>query len=115
MKAHSLLIGLVFAAGAALAPATVQAATGIYVEVAPPAPRVEVVPAPRHGYFWAPGYWEWRHHHHVWVAGHWVHERRGYVWVEPRWEQHGERWHYSAGYWNHHEHDHDHDHDNDHR
>lgn len=113
MKHNSLLMGLVLAAGVALAPTAVRA-TDIYVEVAPPPLRHEVVPAPRHGYFWAPGYWAWRHHHHVWVAGHWVHERHGYVWVGPRWEQSGERWRYHVGYWDHdhdhHGHGHDHDH-----
>ena len=31
----------------------------VEVNVRPPAPRVVVVPAPRVGYAWAPGYWRW--------------------------------------------------------
>ena len=41
----------------------------IYVEIAPPPARVEVVPEMRHGYTWAPGYWSWNRDRHVWVNG----------------------------------------------
>jgi len=61
------------------------AAAEIYVNIAPPAPRYEVVPAPRAGYVWAPGYWDWRGHRHVWVRGHWERERHGYYWHPNRW------------------------------
>jgi len=44
----------------------------ITVREAPPPLRAEVVPAPRHGYVWAPGYWSWQGHHHVWHRGDWV-------------------------------------------
>ena len=33
---------------------------------------VEIAPAPRRGYIWAPGHWETRGLHQQWVAGHWV-------------------------------------------
>jgi hypothetical protein len=33
---------------------------------------VEIGPAPRAGYIWAPGHWENRDTHRTWVAGHWV-------------------------------------------
>ena len=33
---------------------------------------VEVYPAPREGYIWAPGRWETRGSEQVWVKGHWV-------------------------------------------
>jgi YXWGXW repeat-containing protein len=33
---------------------------------------VEITPAPRAGYIWAPGHWETRDLHQQWVAGHWV-------------------------------------------
>ena len=80
-----------------LAPAMASAAVDIIV--APPAPRVEVVPPPRAGYVWAPGYWAWRGHEHVWVSGRWLAERHGYHWVPDRWEQRGDHWHYYHGYW----------------
>lgn len=37
-----------------------------------PAATVEVPPAPRAGYIWAPGHWERRAPRESWVAGHWV-------------------------------------------
>jgi hypothetical protein len=46
------------------------AAAEIYVNIAPPAPRYEVVPAPRHGYVWAPGYWDWRGNRHLFLILH---------------------------------------------
>jgi hypothetical protein len=59
----------------------------IYVEVAPPAPRYEVAPAPRAGHVWVPGHYEWRGGEYSWVSGHWVTERPGYTYREPRWVQ----------------------------
>src|ERR1044071_4636986 len=83
------------------------ASAAVYVEVAPPAPRVEVVPAPRRGYAWVPGYWQWRHGRYVWVSGTWVRERPGYHYVSPRWVEHGGRWYMEEGRWARHDRDHD--------
>ena len=69
------------------------------IAVGPPPPRVEVVPAPRHGYIWAPGYWDWHGNHHYWVAGSWVHERPGYVYHHPEWTNHDGRWQLDHGGW----------------
>jgi hypothetical protein len=73
------------------------------VEVAPPPPQVEVVPAPRPGYIWAPGYWNWEGGRHVWVDGRWVGERRGYAYVPDHWVEyndgHGRHWHREPGHW----------------
>ena len=55
------------------------------VSVAPPAPRVEVVPAQRHGHVWAPGHYEWRGGQYAWVPGYWLTARNGYEYREPRW------------------------------
>ena len=74
-------------------------AADIYFNVAPPAPRVEVIPAPRSGHVWAPGYWDLRGHRHAWVRGHWERERRGYRFVEPRWEQRDNRWYLERPRW----------------
>ena len=70
-----------------------------YVNVPPPAPRYEVVPVPRHGHVWVPGYWEWRGHRHVWVSGHWVRERPGYVYAPARWVERDGRWYYTQPGW----------------
>jgi hypothetical protein len=69
------------------------------VLVAPPAPRVVVVPEARAGYVWAPGYWRWNGHEHVWIEGRWLPERRGYHWVPERWEQRRDGWHFEEGHW----------------
>jgi hypothetical protein len=44
----------------ALGAIPVVASAAIYVDIAPPEPRHEVVPAPRAGYVWAPGYYNYR-------------------------------------------------------
>jgi hypothetical protein len=93
----ALILSLSIAGGALLAP--VIASAQIEITVAPPEPRVEVVPEPRPGYVWAPGYWGWRGGAHVWIGGHWIGERRGYHWVPDRWEQRGDHYHYWKGHW----------------
>ncbi|WP_394781078.1 YXWGXW repeat-containing protein [Undibacterium sp.] len=89
--------------GAVTAPASAE----IIVRVAPPPPRTEVVPAPRRGYLWVPGHWDWRGNQHVWARGTWIRERRGYVYQEPRWTEHEGRWHYQQGAWGRGDRDHD--------
>ena len=69
------------------------------VAVAPPPPRAESVPAPRPGYTWVPGYWDWNNNRHVWVVGHWIPERRGYHWLRHRWVLRDGRWHLQQGGW----------------
>jgi len=71
----------------------------LFVDVAPPPAPVEVVPAPRLGFVWVPGAYEWRHHHHVWVGGHWVHARAGYVYQPGAWVQANGRWAWHEGAW----------------
>ena len=73
----------------------------IDVRIAPPAPRVEVVPArpsPRH--VWTHGYWAWNGHAHYWVPGRYMVQRPGYAWREQRWEEksHG-HWRSHDGGW----------------
>jgi hypothetical protein len=77
----------------------VPASAQLYVEIAPPAPRHEVVPAHRAGYVWQPGYWELRGNRHTWVRGHWVKERRGYYWHPSRWIERDGRWYFERGRW----------------
>ena len=70
---------------------SVPAQAQVYVQVAPPPPRVEVVPAPRRGMVWAPGHWEWRNNRHTWVRGVWMRERAGYRYREPAWVENNGR------------------------
>ena len=72
---------------------------GVAINVAPPAPRMERAPAPRRGYVWVPGYWNWNGQRHTWVAGNWVRERRGYVYAQPQWVQRENRWELQRGNW----------------
>jgi hypothetical protein len=87
--------------GAIAAPAVSNAAVYVDVTTAPPPVRVEAVPAPRHGYVWAPGYWRWNGHHHVWVNGRWVHERHGYHYEPAAWVESNGHWHFHDGGWKH--------------
>ena len=98
MSMRKKILVAALALGAIAVPVVSEAKT-IIVEVAPPPARVEVVPAPRAGYVWAPGYWNWNGHRHVWVGGRWVGERHGWHWEEHRWEEHEGRWHFHEGGW----------------
>jgi hypothetical protein len=80
------LLGAAFAAAFMGFGAAAQAQS-IIVNVAPPAPRHEVIPAPRVGQVWARGHYQWRNGQYAWVPGHWVTARAGYVYREPQWVQ----------------------------
>ena len=86
-------------------PAYSQAPESVYqeeavVDVAPPAPYVEVVPAiPFAGAVWIGGYWGWRGGRHAWVGGRWEQPRPGYGWRTHAWVQEGGRWHLHGGGW----------------
>lgn len=79
----------------------------VIIETAPPPPRAEGIPAPRRGYVWAPGYWDYKNRHHVWVKGNWVPERKGYIYHQPRWEQRDGKWQMERGNWGRGDRDHD--------
>ena len=87
------------AASAALVSLPAEARVNVDIDIAPPSPVLEVVPPPRVGFVWAPGYWVWRGHRHVWVPGHWVRARAGWHWVPPHWVEVGGRWHFVEGHW----------------
>lgn len=77
----------------------VFADTEVYLNFGPPAVRYEPVPAPRNGYVWAPGYWDYRGNHHVWKSGHWVKSRPGYVYYAPTWQQTNGRYYLQRERW----------------
>ncbi len=98
----------IIAASFAIVSLPSAAAPNIVVNVGPPPPaRVELVPAPRRGYVWAPGYWGWRGQRHVWVAGHWVRHRPGYFYHSPQWVERDGRWHFERERWARGDRDHD--------
>jgi hypothetical protein len=92
-----LLASLIGASFASVPLASV--ARTVIVREAPPEPRQEAVPAPRRGYVWAPGHWEWRGNRHVWVNGHFLRARRGQHWEAERWVQRDGRWEMRPGRW----------------
>ena len=92
-----LLIAALLASSSAVF--SLPASAEIYVNIAPPAPRYEVVPAPRAGYIWAPGYWDWRGNRHIWLRGHWERERQGMYWHPNRWTEREGRWSLEKGRW----------------
>ena len=94
-----LLIAASLASALGALPAVSNAAWGVSINVAPPAPRVVAVPAPRPGYVWVPGYWDWRYNRHVWHDGYWVRSRPGYVYAHPEWVQRDGHWVLMRGGW----------------
>ncbi len=102
---------LALAAGALLAAAPARAdqwsvrampagvAIGIEIGSPPPPPRYEVMPPPRGGYLWAPGYWAWDGYNYVWLEGRWLRQRPGYIYVPGRWEQRHQHWYFNEGAW----------------
>jgi hypothetical protein len=92
----ALLVGL-----ASLTAARAEARTRVYVRIGPPAPIVEVRPAPVRGRVWVGGYHHWNGRAYVWTPGRWTAPPRGRaVWVAPRWvhdRRHG--WYFVAGHW----------------
>ncbi len=99
MSIRGALLCIALGTSAMALPGMSYARVNVDIDIAPPAARVEVVPAPRAGYIWAAGYWSWSGHKHVWVAGHWNRARHGEHWVADRWEQRGAKWHRDAGHW----------------
>ncbi|HWH85007.1 MAG TPA: hypothetical protein VNU71_22510 [Burkholderiaceae bacterium] len=70
------------------------------VDIAPPAPYVEVVPAiPFAGAVWIGGYWGWAGGRHQWHPGRWERPRPGYSWRAHSWVNQGGRWHLHGGGW----------------
>jgi hypothetical protein len=72
----------------------------VVVDVAPPAPYVEVVPAiPYPGAIWIGGYWGWYGGRHQWYPGRWDRGRPGYQYRPHAWVNQGGRWHLHGGGW----------------
>jgi hypothetical protein len=100
MKRTLTLAALIVAAAAAAPlPSLAASHVGLYIGVAPPAPMVERIPAPRAGYVWAPGYWAWNGHRHTWAPGYWVAERPGYAYSAPVWYQDNGGWYMEPARW----------------
>lgn len=99
MSMRNVLLCALIALSPVAMPAVAQININIDLGVAPPAPRYEVVPAPRSGYAWAPGYWQWEGQRHVWAQGRWIEARPGSYWVADRWQPRDGRHYYEPGHW----------------
>jgi len=104
MFTKKVLVSMLFAAGmlgAVATPLSSVAAVDIQLNFGPPADRYEAVPAPRRGYVWAPGHWQWNanRNRHFWTAGYWERARPGYAFQRPQWVERDGRWHYQARHW----------------
>lgn len=101
MNARHKLLAVALATASFALPLAAQARVDIDINVAPPAPRYEVVPPPRVGFVWAPGYWAWddRHRRHQWRKGHYVRERPGQRWRADQWVERDGRYRYEPGRW----------------
>ncbi|WP_354687564.1 YXWGXW repeat-containing protein [Cupriavidus necator] len=100
--ARAILVAAVLGSGLTFSAASMaQVSVNIAIGVPPPAPIYEVVPAPRPGYVWLPGYWDWDdgHRKHAWKKGRWERERPGYVYESPRWIQSRDGWVLVPGRW----------------
>lgn len=69
------------------------------VRIAPPLPRMVVVPTPHPGWVWSGGYWNWSGRAYVWVDGFWLPERPGFGFVPAHWEHFPTGWYFVAGGW----------------
>lgn len=93
-----LILGSLVAATLAAIPAAARTSVDFVVNVGPPPLRYEYVPAPRVGYVWVPGYWDWRYGGYRWVRGHWSRHRAGHFYEPVRWVGYGGRY-YRQGGW----------------
>lgn len=104
MFTKKVLVSALFAAGmigAAAIPLSSLAEVDVVLNFGPPAVQYEAVPAPRNGYVWSNGYWQWdgSSSTHVWAPGTWQASRSGYVYSQPRWVENNGRWNYQPSRW----------------
>lgn len=96
MKTTKLLLGAMIVSASAV---SLPSFAEVYIQVAPPAPRVERF-EPRVGYVVVPGSWNYNHGQYVWAPGRYVAERKDYRYQNDRWVQHdNKKWQYQRGGW----------------
>ena len=109
MTIRKLIAGSLMAVSLGGLALSAEARSGVdfYVNFAPPPVHYEPVPAPRVGWVWVPGSWDWRVARYHWIAGHWVRARPGYAYYAPRYYPVGGRYYYDRGGWRRHDADRD--------
>jgi hypothetical protein len=100
MKIRNTVGTLALAAGL-LGTATVGIAAPVEIEIrtAPPADRVEVVPAPRPGFVFEKGHYQYDGEKYVWQEGQFFKEREGQKYIPYAFEKRGDLYYYRPGYW----------------
>jgi len=85
----------------ALVGGTASSFADVYVNVAPPPLREEVVPVAPHGrWVWRPGFWRWNGVRYHWVHGRYVHPRHvGAAWLPGHWDSTPHGWIWVEGHW----------------
>ena len=86
-------------------PTMAQISLDVVIHTPPPPVRVEVVPAARPGYVWAPGYWSWDGGRHIWHGGYWEAERPDQHFVPAHWVDTPGGWRFMPAHWEHVEHE----------
>ena len=101
MKRTLTIAALITFGAAAFAPlpSIAQSDLRVVIRTAPPEARYEAVPAPRSGYVWAPGYWNWEGNRHVWNDGHWESARNGYEYQRSEWVRDQDGYRLNRGGW----------------
>jgi hypothetical protein len=105
-RSRTVFALLAAATVASVAACSVRPPPGQYgqtASVAPPPPRVEVVPAPpapAERVVWVPGHWSWDGRDYVWTAGHYVERPSVRAEYEPgHWVQTASGWTWVPGQW----------------
>ena len=99
-KLGTAVAGLALSVGIAAAAGIAQArSVEVEINTAPPADRVEVVPAPRPGYVYERGHYAWDGHAYVWTDGRFIEERPGHTYEQARIEHRGEHYYFHKGHW----------------
>ena len=99
MNQRNLFLAAIVASTFAAVPLPAAAAIDFHVNIAPPAVRYEAAPAPRAGYVWAPGHWEYRSNKYAWTKGHFERERSGYHYHPMQWSEHDGNWYRYNSRW----------------
>ena len=99
MIARLASVAILAAASAAFTAPAQAVPLRVDIAVGPPAPRGEVIPVPRPGWVWAPGYWAWHGDRYIWMRGRTMMQRVGYRWEPDRWEQRGNGYYRQPGMW----------------
>ncbi len=89
------ILGLLLAAALPAAYAGPDISWGVTISsggMPPPPVRYDPMPAPRSGYVWVEGYWNWNGGAYVWVPGRWLRARSGYEYTQPQWQEGPKGW-----------------------